>query len=235
MPRTMALEGRSTRGPLDGGATAVTSGGGALFSAGAAGEAREDILNKLQYQILDRNCVLCILNHLWIKKVSHLCDFEPACSSQLQCVVAQADGGAEAGTAVGSEAGIEVGTEACTEAEAEAEAVAGSEAAAWPLRGTGWRRPRRRWRSPGLCGWSKSLGSAGWDGPEAEERPLMTACAPATSHHQNLTRSLSERKPSFNYPALDPPTGRCVGLSFLLSYLVVCGFQWEIAHMWSVA
>lgn len=81
-----------------------------------------------------------------------LCDFEPACSSQLQCVVAQADGGAEAGTAVGSEAGIEVGTEACTEAEAEAEAVAGSEAAAWPLRGTGWRRPRRRWRSPGLCG-----------------------------------------------------------------------------------
>lgn len=63
----------------------------------------------------------------------------------------------------------------------------------------------------------------------------MTACAPATSHHQNLTRSLSERKPSFNYPALDPPTGRCVGLSFLLSYLVVCGFQWEIAHMWSVA
>lgn len=63
-------------------------------------------------------------------------------------MVAQADGGAEAGTAVGSEAGIEVGTEACTEAEA----VAGSEAAAWPLRGTGWRRPRRRWRSPGLCG-----------------------------------------------------------------------------------
>lgn len=82
--------------------------------------------------------------------LSHLCDFEPACSSQLQCVVAQADGGAEAGTAVGSEAGTEVGTEACTEAEAEA--VAGSEAAAWPLRGKGWRRPRRRWKSPGLCG-----------------------------------------------------------------------------------
>lgn len=44
IPRTTALEGRSTRGPLDGGATAVTSGGGALFSEGAAGEAREDSL-----------------------------------------------------------------------------------------------------------------------------------------------------------------------------------------------
>ena len=39
MPRTTALEVRSTRGPLVGGATAVTSGGGALFSDGAAGGA----------------------------------------------------------------------------------------------------------------------------------------------------------------------------------------------------
>lgn len=37
IPRTTALEGRSTRGPLAGGATAVTSGGGALFSEGAGG------------------------------------------------------------------------------------------------------------------------------------------------------------------------------------------------------
>lgn len=50
IPRTTALEGRSTRGPLDGGATAVTSGGGALFSEGAAGEAREDSLNEPKYQ-----------------------------------------------------------------------------------------------------------------------------------------------------------------------------------------
>lgn len=35
IPRTTALEGRSTRGPLEGGATAVTSGGGAEFSEGA--------------------------------------------------------------------------------------------------------------------------------------------------------------------------------------------------------
>lgn len=41
IPLTTALEGRSTRGPLAGGATAVTSGGGALFSEGAAGEMRE--------------------------------------------------------------------------------------------------------------------------------------------------------------------------------------------------
>jgi len=46
IPRTTALLVRSTRGPLDGGATAVTSGGGALFSDGAAGEARENSLNE---------------------------------------------------------------------------------------------------------------------------------------------------------------------------------------------
>lgn len=50
--------------------------------------------------------------------------------------------GTGAGTAVGSEAYTEVGTVACTGVEVEAEA--GFEAAAWPLRGTGWRRPRRR-------------------------------------------------------------------------------------------
>lgn len=42
IPRTTAFEVRSTRGPLAGGATAVTSGGGWLFSDGAAGEAMED-------------------------------------------------------------------------------------------------------------------------------------------------------------------------------------------------
>ncbi len=42
IPRTVELEGRSTRWALDGGATAVTSGGGALFSEWAAGDARED-------------------------------------------------------------------------------------------------------------------------------------------------------------------------------------------------
>lgn len=52
IPRTTALEGRSTRGCLDGGATAVTSGGGALFSEGAAGEARKDSLNESKYQHL---------------------------------------------------------------------------------------------------------------------------------------------------------------------------------------
>lgn len=46
IPRTMALEGRSTRGPLDELATPVTSGGGALFSEGAVGEAREEIWNE---------------------------------------------------------------------------------------------------------------------------------------------------------------------------------------------
>lgn len=52
IPLTTALEGRSTRGPLAGGATAVTSGGGALFSEGAAGEARETV-----YFV---NTILCI-------------------------------------------------------------------------------------------------------------------------------------------------------------------------------
>lgn len=77
--------------------------------------------------------------------VSHQCDSEPACPSQLQCGPRAA-----AGTAAGSEADTEAGTAACTGAEAEA--WAGSEAAAWPLHGTRWRRPRRRWRSPGRCG-----------------------------------------------------------------------------------
>lgn len=45
IPLTTALEGRSTRGPLAGGATAVTSGGGALFAEGAAREAGETTFN----------------------------------------------------------------------------------------------------------------------------------------------------------------------------------------------
>lgn len=53
IPRTTALEGRSTREPLAGGATAVTSGGGALFSEGVAGEAVEESLNEaiLKFQL----------------------------------------------------------------------------------------------------------------------------------------------------------------------------------------
>lgn len=51
-----------------------------------------------------------------------------------------------AGTEAGSEADTEVDTVVCTEAEAEAEA------GTWPRRGTGWRRPRMRWRSPEQCG-----------------------------------------------------------------------------------
>lgn len=47
IPWTTVLDGRSTRGPLDGGATAATSGGGALFSEGATGEAREGILSEV--------------------------------------------------------------------------------------------------------------------------------------------------------------------------------------------
>lgn len=50
----------------------------------------------------------------------------------------------------GGAADTEVGTVACTVAEAEAEADYG--AAAWPLHGRGWRRPRRRWRNPGRFG-----------------------------------------------------------------------------------
>lgn len=45
IPLTTALDGRSTRGPLAGGATAVTSGGGALFAEGAAREAGETTFN----------------------------------------------------------------------------------------------------------------------------------------------------------------------------------------------
>lgn len=82
-----------------------------------------------------------ILPQSKISRVPHQCDCEPACPSQLRCGAAHAAGG---------EADTEVGTAACTGAEAEAEA--GSEAAAWPLHGTRWRRPKRRWRSPGLCG-----------------------------------------------------------------------------------
>lgn len=67
--------------------------------------------------------------------------------------------GAEAGTVAGGEVGIEVGTVACTEAAAEH----GSEMMVWPLHGTGWRKPRRKWRNPGWSGCSKNLGSAGWD------------------------------------------------------------------------
>lgn len=77
----------------------------------------------------------------------HQCDSEPAYSSQLQCGAAPvAD--TEVGTVVGSEADTEAGTAACTVAEVEA----GPESAAWPLRGTGWRRLRRRWRSLVQCG-----------------------------------------------------------------------------------
>lgn len=73
--------------------------------------------------------------------VAHQCDCEPACLSQLRCWAARV-----AGTAAGNEADTEVGTAACTGAEV------GSEAAVWPHRGTGWRRQRRRWRSPGQSG-----------------------------------------------------------------------------------
>lgn len=85
----------------------------------------------------------------------HQCDSEPAYSSQLQCGAAPA-AGTEVGTVAGSEADTEAGTAVCTaaevEVEVEADVEAGSEAVAWPLRGTGWKRPRRRWKSPGQCG-----------------------------------------------------------------------------------
>lgn len=42
IPRTTALEGKSTLGPLETVATAVTSGGGVLFSERAAGEVKEE-------------------------------------------------------------------------------------------------------------------------------------------------------------------------------------------------
>lgn len=76
--------------------------------------------------------------------MSHQCDCEPACPSLRQCEAARG-AGAEVGTAVGGEADKEAGTAVCTEAEV------GSEAVVWlPVRG--WRRPRRRWKSPGRCG-----------------------------------------------------------------------------------
>lgn len=94
--------------------------------------------------------------------VPHQCDYEPACPPPMQRGDAHA-AGTEAGTAAGTEADTGVGTAAYTEAATEAEVEAGSEAAAWPLRGTKWMRLRRMWRSPGPCGLSRSLGSAGWD------------------------------------------------------------------------
>lgn len=42
IPRTTALEGRSTLGPLETVAAAVTSGGGVRFSERAVGEEKED-------------------------------------------------------------------------------------------------------------------------------------------------------------------------------------------------
>lgn len=120
----------------------------------------------------------------------HQCDCEPACLSQPRCVAAHV-----AGTAAGSEAYTEAGIVAYTGVEVEPED--GIVAAAWPPHGTGWRRPRTRWRSPGQSGWSKSPGSADWDWPQAGERPLMTACA-QTSHLQNLMRSLSNGEKGMN-------------------------------------
>lgn len=81
-----------------------------------------------------------------MNNASHQCDCEPACPSRLWCWAAPAADN-EVGTAAGSEADTKVGTVACTGAEAEG----GSEAVVWPHRGTGWRRRRRRWRSPGHC------------------------------------------------------------------------------------
>lgn len=82
-----------------------------------------------------------------LTEVSHQCGCKPTCLSQLRCWAAHVAGN-EAGTAVGSEADTKVGTVACTGAEAEV----GSEAVVWPHHGTGWRRQRRRWRSPGQSG-----------------------------------------------------------------------------------
>lgn len=44
IPRTTALEGKSTLGPLETVATAVTSGGGVLFSEQAVEEVKEEEL-----------------------------------------------------------------------------------------------------------------------------------------------------------------------------------------------
>lgn len=44
IPRTTALEGKSTLGPLETVATAVTSGGGVLFSERAAEAVKEEEL-----------------------------------------------------------------------------------------------------------------------------------------------------------------------------------------------
>lgn len=44
IPRTTALEGKSTLGPLETVATAVTSGGGVLFSERAVEEVKEEEL-----------------------------------------------------------------------------------------------------------------------------------------------------------------------------------------------
>lgn len=58
IPRTTALEGRSTRGPLDGGATAVTSGKGALFSGGAVETTCEQGHYMMPSQVLDLGCLI---------------------------------------------------------------------------------------------------------------------------------------------------------------------------------
>lgn len=79
----------------------------------------------------------------------HLCDSEPKNWSRLQCGAAPA---AEVDTVAGSEADTGVGTVACTVTEVEDEDEAEAEAEAWPLRGTVWKRLRRRWTSPGQCG-----------------------------------------------------------------------------------
>lgn len=78
-----------------------------------------------------------------------------------------------------------VGTGACTGAEV------GFEAAAWPLRETGWRRQTRRWTSPGQSGSSKTRDSAGWDWSWVGERPLTTVGA-QRFRLQSLRMSLNE-------------------------------------------
>lgn len=116
----------------------------------------------------------------------HQCDCEPACPSRLQCGSAPEAGGevvAEVAAGVDGEADTAAGTAACTEAEA------GSAPEVWPRRATSWRMRRMRWRSPGRSGSPSSPSSAGWDGLEAEERPLKTVCV-QMSHLQTLRRNL---------------------------------------------
>lgn len=57
IPRTTALEGRSTLGPLETVAAAVTSGGGVLFSERAVEEEKEEEkLNPSTFPQQNRSC-----------------------------------------------------------------------------------------------------------------------------------------------------------------------------------